>query len=307
MRLRLLQAILSLKLGISFLAGASEFEIHSIDCSDWMETVVRIPRNKKNFQWREIPGSSKDWSPDLRVKVESLLGRAHDLVPVGEHAHVWTEKIAGVQIAFLRADSVGELGHILIRPSQLFESPNPAFRWAANQAFNRRDLRSWYEESKNISGRFWNSFVGYNIPHQAFRSLDSGNFNFLSFEEIQLIQKLKELKLWDSEFFLVGFTPHVTEVDSTEVFLHELAHSLFWGNPAYREEIKDLLKKLPSSLEKKMDRFLTHSGYAQDVFEDETHAWLLAGPNFSLKITRNEKSKILKMRKKLLKILEKFL
>ena len=167
-----------------------------------------------------------------------------------------------------------ELTKTFIRFQEHFESPE--FR---GEVFTLEEYGAWYIANSpkgKETGEFtyYSDWNGFNIPSTILEPFYSGEFDPLSERERALLDLFGKHR--GKQFYIIG--THEEYKNPLENLKHEMAHGLFFTNPFYRKEVLSVLQEIDSSLRDKLNDFFKNSGgYHPDVWEDETHAFVLSG------------------------------
>ena len=163
-------------------------------------------------------------------------------------------------------------GMLFVRTAEFYESPNPKFR---NKHFSFFDYMKWYTEQKGAFS-YSEDWSGFNIPLKVARKANSDK-NCLDAPAIcetpydEIFQRiLKEIQGEDG--YIIG-----TESVDGQIFSHEMAHALFYTNPAYKKKMKKLVKNLPGRILENLENVLSDMGYCKQVRDDEIQAYCATG------------------------------
>ena len=123
------------------------------------------------------------------------------------------------------------------------------------------------------------SILEFNIPSNILAPFREGKFDPLTDQEQQLLELFKGKP---EPFYIIGTAvsklPTPTEEEKL-VLQHETGHGLYCANPDYKREVLQALQGLGEPSRKKMREWLLHD-YAETSIVDETHAYLLDGPDY---------------------------
>lgn len=187
------------------------------------------------------------------------------------------ERIAKAGAWLVTTDSVVDLGLLFLRPQEFYESGNPAFK---GRAFTITEFIRWYidktkDENKPCAANFsyFEDFQGYNIPGSAVCDY--------------LAMPLPELSIWDTrfariatviqqhqrgDFYLIGaLTTKLSVID------HEIAHAMYYLLPKYQEQQNLNIADLDADTVLAIKKALADENYSEDVFMDETQAYMATG------------------------------
>lgn len=151
-----------------------------------------------------------------------------------------------------------------MRFQEYYESPE--FK---GKTFSIDEFVHWYTKKYNgfTYSRDW---YGFNIPASVLEPFRQGQFNPLTAKEQNLLKLCENA---DSNSYIIGVTQNAEYFKET--VKHEFIHGAFHVNHFYREEVKACL--LDNQV-KEIIVGLKKMGYHQDVFADETNAYVLIEP-----------------------------
>lgn len=164
-----------------------------------------------------------------------------------------------------------ELAMTFLRFQEHYESPE--FR---RKIFTLDEFKKWYIENSpkgKETGEFtyYSDWSGFNIPSEILKPFYEGKFNPLS-EREQTFLDLFRAK--EHPFYVIG----TYGGSNSGTLKHEIAHGLFYTNPKYKEEVLKVLEKISREKRVEINRYLSEGGgYHQEVWDDETHAFILIG------------------------------
>ena len=130
--------------------------------------------------------------------------------------------------------------------------------------FTLEAFMDWYAERFGAF-TYFEDWSGFNVPSSALRPFREGRFDPLLNKEQRLLDRLAGLR---EPFYVIGLVRGA----SPATLRHEVAHALFALNPAYRREVRRLLRTVDT---RAIARQLRGMGYAAHVIEDEVHAYLI--------------------------------
>lgn len=168
-----------------------------------------------------------------------------------------------------------KLASTFLRFQEHFESPK--FK---GKIFTLEEYKKWYiqnspkgKETEKFTYYFdWN---GFNIPSSVLEPFYKGDFDPLSEKEEAFLDLFRDKKQGEI-FYIIG--THGESDYGKEALKHEIAHGLFFTNPKYKEEVLRILGEIPLGVRTEINGFLEKSGgYHPDVWEDETHAYIIFG------------------------------
>ncbi len=166
-----------------------------------------------------------------------------------------------------------DLAATFLRFQEHYESPK--FR---GTIFTFEEYKQWYianSPNGKATGRFtyYNDWVGFNIPSEILNPFYQGVFDPLSEMEKMFLEAFNDRR--GKELFYVIGTYGKTEISTLK---HEVAHGLFYTRPEYKTAVLAILDEIPAKERDGIMSILANSiGYHPSVFDDETHAYILAG------------------------------
>lgn len=168
-------------------------------------------------------------------------------------------------IYLIESKSRQDLAGMFMRFQEHYESPE--FK---GKTFTIDEFSHWYA-SKYGSFSYAKDWYGFNLPATVLTPFKRGNFNPLTVQEQKLLEICKEAS---SSSYIIGVTPGAEYFKET--VKHEFVHGAFYTNPEYRKEVEVCVK---SYRIKPIDKGLRRMGYCNDVFVDETNAYVLVEPD----------------------------
>lgn len=175
-------------------------------------------------------------------------------------------------IYHIRASTQHELTSLFVRFQEHYESP--FFR---GKYFTLAEFKKWYIKNseggkKNGKFTYYDDWAGFNIPSYVLEPFYQKKFDPLSSQEKWLLKTFEKER--HHRFYLIGTFGR----KKPRLLKHEVAHGLFYTDSAYRKEMCALLKQLTKEDKKTIHHYLKcTAGYHPQVFDDETHAHVLAG------------------------------
>ena len=187
--------------------------------------------------------------------------------------------------SLLLFDTQKNLASSFLRFQEHYESPK--FR---GKIFSIDEYKKWYIKNTKYgqkTGKFtyYTDWAGFNIPSAIFAPFIEGKFDPLSRQERAILESIGTERVRAK--YVIG-----ASIDSTRlvpVMQHEIAHSLFYTDPAYKEKVLDLIPKF--NLERARASVLDGAGYDPVMLDDELQAYSLSGsknvdPGFSATIQK---------------------
>jgi hypothetical protein len=109
----------------------------------------------------------------------------------------------------------------------------------------------------------YEDWIAFNVPSTALEPFYLGRFDPLLRKEERLLRLFKDER---APFYVIGV------VDSTDL-KHELAHALFFTQPACRNGVRAAMREYDTTT---IEERLVTRGYHRRVLTDEVHAYLVA-------------------------------
>ncbi len=194
-----------------------------------------------------------------------------------------------------------QLAKTLLRFQEHFESPK--FR---GKIFSLDEFKRWYIANSPLgkkTGKFTycRDWDGFNIPSKILLPFYKGRFDPLSIEEQSLLRLFKNKR--KGRFYIVATSKN----SSQHLLNHEIAHGLYYTNPAYKREVTRILNKIDKKVEKKIIDYLAKygGGYHPSVWADEIHAHIVANLSY-LKKQGVDAYELLKINKELNDVFNKY-
>ncbi len=175
-------------------------------------------------------------------------------------------------------DSYYNLAMTFLRYQEYYESPNPKF---FRNPFMINEYVEWYSGGEEFT--YHMDWLGFNIPSKFILDCQSNIPDPNEWDIIMndIITKIKETS--GDIFYLLG----IKEGDD-DVLEHEVAHGLFFTNKDYQIEMMEIYDTLPDKVKNKVNSYLRESsGYSEEVFMDETQAYMSTGLPHELKSLDN--------------------
>lgn len=176
-------------------------------------------------------------------------------------------KHVGSKIWLVQAKTSEELAKCFIRAQEYYESPNPMFR---GNTFSLADYKKWYVEQYG-NWTYYKDWGGFNVPREAILVLKDC-FKKKNKYEQSLLKVLSPMLNTGNNFYVIG-VPYGKE----KYLKHEVAHGLWKMNWQYRNDMTELVSKIPRKIYNKYETFLLEKGYCKQVIEDEIQAYVLDG------------------------------
>jgi hypothetical protein len=166
-------------------------------------------------------------------------------------------------VYFLKFDGTSDMAATMMRFQEFYESPK--FR---GKRFTRSEFRDWYRKKKGKFTYYQDWGDGFNIPSSTLEPFYKNEFPYLTDKERKLLRFFRDQK--GKPFYIIA----TAEGSAAETFPHEIAHSLYYLNPAYRAEVEAVMRQVNTKPVKDFI-YKTYGDYHKAVLDDEAHAWLM--------------------------------
>ena len=177
-----------------------------------------------------------------------------------------TQPVPG--LIHLDFDTFVHLGKALIRPQEHAESPK-----FQGKVFTTSRLKKYFKGTHGKRANPYWSFTGFNIPGHYVDSFFN-SFPAINAAELELKRHLGDLNL-PSRYYVIGSADRAAKKACWKAGDHELAHALWYLDPAYKADQEAIIAELPKKYGSSIrDRLLSWGIYGPSVLEDEVHAYL---------------------------------
>ena len=173
------------------------------------------------------------------------------------------------QILLFKAKSRKELTLTFCRVQEFYEAQNAKLRG------KRFDFFKFVEEFLSEGGvlKYFHSWRGFNFPsniYQEWRRLNPEPTPY----EARFIACVERALPTGQPFYVIAML-----AKDAPTLDHEIAHAMFFLDPAYRAAATRLVRALPIRLRLRMEKTLKEFGYAKGVVVDEINAFLATSSN----------------------------
>ena len=187
-------------------------------------------------------------------------------------------KAGKTDIGVLEFGSLHSLCSTLMRFQEYYESPE-----FHGKVFTREEFEEWYAY-KFGKFSYYEDWSGFNIPRRSFEEV------LIHFPDLTSNERfVLSLVLPSDCKYIVG----CVEGDM-DTLIHEVAHGMYHIYNGYREDMMNLLTKIPKPIVKKIYKKFEEMGYRQPVWEDELHAYMVDGINttYEFEFTDTQQKKV---------------
>jgi hypothetical protein len=193
-------------------------------------------------------------------------------------------------IYVVTTDNQYDLAMLFMRAQEYYES---SFKEIKGKEFTILKFMELYSK-KFGDGAFTYAadWAGFNVPSKVLNTLYGPwvkyvleDFNEYDYEMEEILNKIES-----KEFYLIGAVKK-----DTATIEHELSHAKYALDKNYRKRVKEILKKLPSKIKKKIEKYLLSVGYCKKVLEDELQAYIANDFHYlveNIKFTKAEDKKL---------------
>lgn len=163
---------------------------------------------------------------------------------------------------------------VFLRYQEFYESDSETFR---GQGFKWKDFVDYYKEkTENEIFTYHEDWSGYNIPCDSIESCmkvipDLNFYDLIMFCIVDTIRK----KVGSDKFYLIGIDQSTGE--DTHLIHHEMAHALWFADPAYKAKMMNLISNMNTHVKDRMLSKIQKMGYGSNVLLDELQAYLATG------------------------------
>jgi hypothetical protein len=178
-------------------------------------------------------------------------------------------------------DDSYEMSMTFLRYQEYYESPNPQF---FRNPFLIKEYIDWYSDGGDFT--YHEDWAGFNVPSEIIFECKK-NIPDPNQWDIIMDNIISDIFTKSGDkFYLIG-----VKKGDDQVLDHEIAHGLFYTNKNYKEEMSFLYSNMCKKAKEKMHTFLRESGgYSEEVFHDETQAYLATGIHY-MKVVNKEAKK----------------
>lgn|GEM_PF-1525482 len=177
-------------------------------------------------------------------------------------AYPFEAKVLKPGLIFLHFKDQQSLARTMVRFQEHYESPK-----YSGEIFSRSEFQTWYRGKKGVFD-YYSEWDGFNVPGRVFKPFYEGKFPNLSKDERMVLEALKKYRY--SSFYVIA----TADNSGINTLSHEIAHSFYYLNPAYKKEVLQVLSTFDMTPVKKY-LMETVGDYHEHVLTDEVHAWLM--------------------------------
>jgi hypothetical protein len=177
-------------------------------------------------------------------------------------------------------DNSYEMAMTFLRYQEFYESPNSLF---FRKPFLIKEYVKWYSDGGEFT--YHNDWTGFNIPSEMIFECQKNIPDYNKWDDLmsEIVNEIKNKNI--DRFYLIG-----TKNGDSGVLDHEIAHGLFYTNKDYKNEMLDLYNNMCSKAKENIHNYLRESGgYSEEVFIDETQAYLSTGFYYMKSVNKEAK------------------
>ena len=162
-----------------------------------------------------------------------------------------------------------DLSMLFLTYQEFYESPSPKFR--NNPNFDILKFIEWYSKDHCHNFTYPTDWSGFNVPSHVFDAVRSENRYTKKFKNL-IKKRIKPfLPSKDARFYILGALG-----DDTKTLDHEMAHAMYYIDPAYKSKA-DCWLAVYDNVYQDLKKVLISIGYAEEVCLDEAQAYLSTG------------------------------
>ena len=172
-----------------------------------------------------------------------------------------------------------DLAMTFCRYQEYYESPSEDFRRCK---FKLIDFMEYYSKKFGKGGfTYAKDWVGFNVPGKVISECYLQHADDRRYASNDCDLNRYDEWMWDivnkcyddgDDYYLIG-----TVGNESSTFSHELAHGLYYTNPAYKFEMNQLVAAMDDADRNEVFKYLKKIGYAEEYFKDETQAYFSTG------------------------------
>lgn len=165
-------------------------------------------------------------------------------------------------------DSQYLLCSAFMRIQEFYESP---YNEIKGKFFTAEKYMDLYAEIHNNEFTYFTDWIGFNIPGHVitnFKNLFSENS--LSDKEIFILNELQQFIDKNEKFYVIG----TFQSGVTKTIDHEFAHAFYYLDDEYKIACAKIYEQISNKTKAKINNKFKNYGYTEEVFEDETQAYL---------------------------------
>ena len=163
---------------------------------------------------------------------------------------------------------------VFMRYQEFYESDSETFR---AKGFKWYDYVKHYKKNtKKDYFSYHEDWAGYNIPCDSIESCIKliPDINFYDLIMFSIVDTLREI-VGNDKYYLIGIDQSTG--DDPSLIYHEVAHGLWFVNPAYKIKQKRNIDAMNPDIRENLSKKISGMGYGENVLDDEIQAYLSTG------------------------------
>jgi hypothetical protein len=196
-------------------------------------------------------------------------------------------------IYVVTTDNQYDLAMLFMRAQEYYES---SFKQIKGKEFTIFKFMELYSK-KFGDGAFTYAadWAGFNVPGSVLLKMygPGYKYNIEDYNEYDEHMENILINIKGDNFYLIG----AVNKDASTIE-HELCHAKFALDKNYKKKVRDILKKLPDKIKKKIKDYLLSIGYCKYVLEDELQAYISNDYHYltdNITFTKKEQEKLWKI------------
>jgi hypothetical protein len=167
-------------------------------------------------------------------------------------------------VLYLEFSSHKDMLLTMFRIQEFYESPHKNIK---NKYFTIEEfLDTHMEENGDLD--YYSKWAGFNLPCYIINDFFK-TFKDLTPRETKLAKMIYDNIQRNNLFYVVAGCSGDSSTAN-----HEIAHSLFYMDTNYKVKSLELIKKLSPAVRRRFNKMMLETGYAKEVLDDETQAYL---------------------------------
>jgi hypothetical protein len=172
-------------------------------------------------------------------------------------------------IYVVTTDNHYDLAMLFMRAQEYYESSFKQIRGKEFTIFKFMELYS----KKLGDGAFTYAadWAGFNVPSKVLLKMYGLGYQYNIEDYNEYDKHMEDIlnKIKGNNFYLIGAVKK-----DAHTIEHELCHAKYALDKNYKKRVKDILKRLPDKMRKKIEDYLLSIGYCRKVLEDELQAYI---------------------------------
>jgi hypothetical protein len=172
-------------------------------------------------------------------------------------------------IFVVTTDNQYDLAMLFMRAQEYYESP---FKQIKGKEFTIIKFMELYSKRFGENAfTYTTDWVGFNVPSNVLDTLYGPGYKYHINDPNEYDEHMEVIfnSIKSKEFYLIGAVKK--DIDTIE---HEFCHAKFALDKEYKKKVREILKKLPDKIKKKIEKYLLSIGYCKSSLEDELQAYI---------------------------------